>query len=84
MKDGIIMTKREHENAPTLYRRFLKHFRSSSIPTTAKRKRFYARDPSKNVQRKDKIVRITRREKLEHDFRMGKISSLNRRHAHRK
>ena len=84
MKDSIVMTKREHENAPALYRRFLKHFRSSTVPTTAKRKRFFARTPSKSVRRKDKLVRLTRRQSLEAQYRMGKISSLNRKHGGRK
>lgn len=73
MPDSIIMTKKENEGAASLYRRFVKHFRSSGIQTSAKTKRFHARKPSKNVRKKDCINRLTQKKKYEEAYRLGKI-----------
>ena len=74
MIDTIIMNKREGENTSSLYRRFAKHFRSSGIQTSAKRKRFYDRKPSKNVRKKDCITRLLKKAKFEEAYRLGKIT----------
>ncbi len=73
MADSIIMTKHDNEGAASLYRRFVKHFRSSGIQSSAKQKRFHGRKLSKNIKRKDCINRLTKKEVYEKAYREGKI-----------
>ena len=73
MADSIIMAKKENEGATSLYRRFVKHFRSSGIQTSAKQKRFHARKLSKNIRKKDCMSRLTQKKKYEEAYRLGKI-----------
>jgi len=67
------MKKHANEGAASLYRRFLKHFRSSGIQTSVKQKRFYGRKLSKNIRRKDCINRLTKQATYEKAQREGKI-----------
>ena len=67
------MTKKDNEGATSLYRRFVKHFRSSGIQPSVKQKRFYGRKLSKSVRKKDCINRLTKREIYEKAYREGKI-----------
>ncbi len=78
MKDNIIMTKKEGENPSSLYRRFVKHFRASGVQMATKKGRFYDRRPSKNTRKKNCITHLTKKEKFEEAYRLGKISSLQK------
>ena len=78
MADTVVMTKKESENTTSLYRRFVKHFRTSGVQTVAKRKRFYSRRLSKNVRKKDCINRLVKKESFERAYRLGKISTLQK------
>ena len=73
MTDSIIITKKDNEGAASLYRRFVRHFRSSGIQSAAKQKRFYGRKASKNIRKKDCINRLTKKEAYEKAYREGKI-----------
>ena len=75
MVDSIIMTKHDNEGAASLYRRFVRHFRSSGIQSSAKQKRFHGRKLSKNIRRQDCINRLTKKGVYEKAFREGKISA---------
>ena len=72
MADSIVMEKKENEGAASLYRRFVKHFRSSGIQNSSKQKRFYARKTSKNVRKKDCLARLTQKQRYENAHRLGK------------
>lgn len=74
MKEVIVETKKENENVTSLYRRFLKRFRSAGIQTHTKRNRFQERKMSKMVRRKDCISRLTQRAKFVRLERLGKIA----------
>ena len=78
MKDIIVMTKKENENASSLYRRFVKHFRSSGVQKTAKRHRFFARKPSKNIRQQDCINRLKKQQEYEVAYRLGKITTTHK------
>ena len=67
------MTKHDNEGAASLYRRFVRHFRSSGIQSSAKQKRFYDRKVSKSIRKKDCINRLTKKEMYEKAYREGKI-----------
>ena len=73
MVDTIIMDKKDNEGAVSLYRRFVKHFRSSGIQSSAKSKRFHGRKLSKNVRKKDCINRLIKKAAYEKAYREGKI-----------
>ena len=78
MADNIVMEKKDNEGAASLYRRFVRHFRSSGIQNLTKQKRFYGRKLSKNVRKKDCINRITKREAYEKAYREGKILTTHK------
>ena len=78
MTDGIITTRKDNEGAASLYRRFVKHYRSSGIQSSVKQKRFYKRRLSKNVRKKDCLNRITQKQKYEEAYRLGKIPETHK------
>lgn len=75
MADAIIEYRRGDEQPSSLYRRFIKSFRSSGIQTFTKKNRYRERQMSKNVRRKDCIGRLKQKEKFEEGYRLGKIPS---------
>ena len=77
MVDSIIMTKQDNEGAASLYRRFVKHFRSSGIQTAVKQRRFFDRKISKNVRRKNCINRLVKTAAYEKAYREGKIQTTH-------
>lgn len=75
MTNSIIILRKENENAASLYRRFVKQFRSSGIQLFVRRNKYCMREPSKSVRKKDCMNRLEKRRKFEEAYRMGKISS---------
>ena len=78
MIDTVFVEKNEGENTAALYRRFAKQFRSTGIQTAVKREKFYDRKPSKNVRKKDCINRLKKKQAFELSYRLGKISTLQK------
>ena len=72
------MEKRQDENSSSLYRRFVKHFRSLGVQSATKRNRFYIRKLSKNVQRQQRLLQLEKQQKYEEAYRLGKVSAAPR------
>ena len=78
MTDTVLVEKIEGENTTAMYRRFAKQFRSTGIQTAVKREKFHDRKPSKNVRKKECINRLKKRRAFELSYRLGKISTLQK------
>ena len=76
MKETLIENRKGTENAASLYRRFLKRFRSSGVQTLVKRGRFNERKVSKTIRKKDCLNRLEKWEKRSQLERLGKVGSI--------
>ena len=78
MATNIEITKSGNENTGAVLRKFTQRMRSSGIVQKMRKIRYRARPVSKNVQRKDALRKIEKREKMEQLVKEGKIAENTR------
>lgn len=67
------VTKNEGETAVNLIRRFSKRVQGVGLIQKMRKRRYYARDKSRKVQRKHALKVIKRREEITELIKMGKL-----------
>ena len=77
MNINVKVEKDSKENSIGLIRRFTKRVRGSGILTRVRGLRYYQRQPSSYVKKKQALKSIVRREKKKELIKLGKITEQN-------
>jgi ribosomal protein S21 len=69
----VEVVKKRNETSMSLIRRFSRRAQGAGIVRMMRKKRYYDRPLSKNVEHKKKLVRLDKRAKFEEAVKLGKI-----------
>ncbi|OGD67091.1 MAG: hypothetical protein A3C63_00865 [Candidatus Zambryskibacteria bacterium RIFCSPHIGHO2_02_FULL_39_82] len=84
MNINVKVEKDSKENSIGLIRRFTKRVRGSGILTRVRGLRYYQRQPSSYVKKKQALKSIVRREKKKELIKLGKITEQNKKFIKKK
>lgn len=74
MATNIEVQKNPNENSTSLIRRFTKRVQSSGVLPRVRDLRYRKRAPSKQLQKKRRLVRLDRKARYEELLKLGKIT----------
>lgn len=75
----VYVKRKERETASSMLRRFSRRVQQSGILLRARKVRFYASKPTRRARRDRALRRIALRRDREKLFKLGKITSIERR-----
>ncbi|OHA98133.1 MAG: hypothetical protein A3E32_00645 [Candidatus Zambryskibacteria bacterium RIFCSPHIGHO2_12_FULL_38_37] len=84
MNINVKVEKDSKENSIGLIRRFTKRVRGSGILTRVRGLRYYQRQPSSYVKKKQALKSIAKREKKKELIKLGKITEQNKKFIKKK